>query len=153
MAGKYNPFDLLKNVPCLDDDFVRGIVETAWPDPTGLLKRLGGEKWPPVNVVETETEIIVTAALPGLRQAGDVRVELKGNTLFLEGEIGPEPQLLSAVAVHLQERRQGKFSRAITLPVPVSSRSARASYRRGILEVKLAKLPGHTQTLVVEFNR
>jgi HSP20 family protein len=51
--------------------------------------------------------------------------------------------LLPAIKVHRQERRRGKFSRSLTLPSAVNIKSARATYQRGILEIRLAKLPGH----------
>ncbi|QGP92328.1 hypothetical protein MGLY_17020 [Neomoorella glycerini] len=61
----------------------------------------------------------------------------------LEGEIKPDPQLLPSIMVHQQERRRGKFSGSLTLPAAVNIKSARATYQRGILEIRLAKLPGH----------
>ncbi|MDN5344959.1 MAG: hypothetical protein PWQ18_1072 [Clostridia bacterium] len=153
MTRERNPLAALKDIPYFDPDFFKELTGMDWPDPTGLFDRLGRGKWPPVDVVETAGEVIIMAAIPGLRQASDVRLELQGNTLHLTGEIGDsEFQLLPTVRVHCQERRRGKFSRAITLPAAVNSKSARASYQRGVLEVRLAKLPGgQGETLNIEF--
>ncbi|GAF26158.1 molecular chaperone [Moorella thermoacetica Y72] len=152
MTGEYNPLEALKNIPYLDEDFFKEVTGMSWPGPAGLLNRLTRGKWPPVDIVETAGEIIVTVALPGLRQAGDVRVELNGNILRLEGEIYPEIQLLPVVKVHQQEKKQGRFSRSVTLPVAVNSKSARATYQRGLLEIRFIKHPGSQgETLNIEF--
>ncbi|KKM11659.1 hypothetical protein SY88_07610 [Clostridiales bacterium PH28_bin88] len=123
-----------------------------WQDPAGLLSRLGQGKWPPLDLVETANELIVRAAIPGLERASDVRLELRGTLLTLDGEIVPETQGSAVIKVHQQERRQGKFNRTINLPVAVHSKSARATYQRGILEVRLAKILGsQVETLTIDF--
>lgn len=154
MTRERNPFAALKNLPYLDEEFVQEITGMDWQDPTGILSRLSQGKWPPVDVVETASEVIIAAAIPGLRQASDVRVELTGNILKLEGEVNPELQVLPVIKVHQQERRHGKFRRTITLPVAVHAENTRATYQRGILEVRLAKFRGNqVQTLTVDFVR
>ncbi|MGI9862049.1 Hsp20/alpha crystallin family protein [Moorella naiadis] len=152
MARERDPLDALKNIPYLDEDFFKDLAGIELPDPTGILGRLGRGKWPPVDVVETAGEVIVTAAIPGLHQAGDVRVELNGSTLRLEGEVTSGLQLLPVVKVHQQERKQGKFSRTLTLPAAVNSKSARATYQRGLLEIRFLKQAGtQGETLTIEF--
>lgn len=157
MTRERNPFEVLKNIPYLDEDdedFLQDITGMDWPDPAGVLSRLGQGKWPPVDMVETAGEIIITAAIPGLHQATDVRVGLTGNILQLEGETSSELQALPAVKVHQQERRYGKFRRTVTLPVAVHSESPRASYQRGILEVRLAKFrDSQVQVLTIDFGK
>lgn len=154
MKSKQNPLEILQNIPYLDEDFLREIAGIDWPDAMDILRRLGRSRggWPPVNVVETANEIIVTAAIPGLRRSADLRVELKGNILTLEGEIFSDTQALAAATVHREERRAGKFKRTVTLPVAVNIRSAIATYRQGILKIRLAKLPDQVTTLAVDFG-
>jgi|GEM_PF-3164724 len=151
MKSKPNPFQILQHIPYLDEDFFREITGMDWPGPTDVLRCLRQGKWPPVNIVETANQIIVTAAIPGLRQAGDVRVQLKGNILTVEGEIRPETHMLPVVTVHRQERREGKFKRTVTLPVAVNNRGGIATYRRGVLEIKLTKLLDRAEVLNVDF--
>ncbi|BCV20286.1 Hsp20/alpha crystallin family protein [Moorella sp. Hama-1] len=152
MTRERNPLEALKNLPYLEEGFFKEVTGIDWPDPTGFFNRLGQGKWPPVDIVETAGEVIVTAAIPGLHQAGDVRVELNGSTLRLEGEVNPSLQLLPVVKVHQQERKQGKFSRTLTLPAAVNGKSARATYQRGLLEIRFMKQPGtQGETLNIEF--
>jgi HSP20 family protein len=127
------------------------LAKRDWLDPAQLLGQMGQE-WPSVDVVETGTEVFITAPIPGLKQTRDVKLELKGNILKLEGEVSPEYQDLAVVKVHQQERRPLKFSRTITLPVAVDVRNCRASYRRGILEVKLPRVQGwQGETIQIDF--
>ncbi|HHP50931.1 MAG TPA: Hsp20/alpha crystallin family protein [Moorella mulderi] len=108
--------------------------------------------WPPVDVMETAQEIIVLVVLPGLQRPEDVRVELKGNSLQIEGELPPEIHLLGVQKIHQKERKLGKFSRTLTLPANVQPKGARALYQRGILEIRMAKAPGREgEMLSVEF--
>lgn len=151
MTTEYNPFEALKNIPYMDDEFIREIAQIEWPDPPAVFRGLSKGKWPPVDVMETPTELIIIAAIPGLQQASDVRIELSGHLLKLEGEINLLPAL-SSMKVHQQEMRYGKFSRTVTLPVGVHAQNAKATYQRGILEVRLAKLRGNqVQLLTVDF--
>lgn len=147
-----NPFESLKDIPLLGEDFFKEFANINWPNPADFFGGLGQGKWPPLNIVETMDELVVTAAIPGLRQAGDVNIFLKGNVLTIEGEIPPEHQSFTAVKVHNQERREKKFSRTVNLPVAVDARNARATYQRGILEIRLPKLAGsYAQTVRIEF--
>ncbi|MGQ9711855.1 MAG: Hsp20/alpha crystallin family protein [Desulfotomaculales bacterium] len=151
MSAKPDVFELLQKIPFLDEDFFREIADADWLDPTGVLRRLAQARWPPVDVAETADQIVVTVAVPGLRRPGDVRVELKGNVLTLEGEVRPATRMLPVITVHRQERREGEFKRTVTLPVAVNPRGAVATYRRGILEIRLTKLLHRAETLAVDF--
>ncbi|MCL6639727.1 MAG: Hsp20/alpha crystallin family protein, partial [Firmicutes bacterium] len=107
--------------------------------PAGIINGFVRDKWPLLDVIETPAEVIVLVEIPGLRNAGEVRVELKGGTLKIEGETFPEESLAGEAKVHRQEIRRGKFSRSVTLPAVVDGRGARSTYRRWVLEIILAK--------------
>ncbi len=152
MAGKRNPFEILNNMPFLDEKFFREIAGMDWSDSRDVLNHLGRNKWPPLNLVETTSEIIITAEIPGLEKHSDVLVELKGNTLIINGEIATEAHDLQEVKVHEEERRTGKFSRTVTLPAAINSKSAQATYRQGILEIRLTKiLDNQVKSLNIDF--
>lgn len=154
MAGNSSPFDIFKKFPHLDENFFREVAGGEWTDPTGILDRFVQDKWPLLNVMETAGEIIVMVEIPGLRSAGDVRVELKGNTLKIEGETFPEASIPKDVKVHQQETRRGAFSRSVTLPTAVNGKSARSVYRQGMLEIILAKVDDkEAEILDVDFGK
>ncbi|MGB9792055.1 MAG: Hsp20/alpha crystallin family protein [Thermacetogeniaceae bacterium] len=149
-----NPFESLKDIPFFVEEFFKELSEKDWPLPGEFFSGMGQGKWPPLNVVETADELVITAAIPGLRHEGDVSVYLKGNVLTIEGAVLPEHHGFAAVKVHVQEQRERKFSRTINLPVAVDARGSRASYRRGILEIRLPKLGGsYAQSLKIEFQK
>ena len=92
---------------------------------------------PNLDVVETNDEIIVKAALPGLK-ADDVQITVTGDTLTLRGEFKQETENGDAT-YHLRERRTGSFERTISLPVDVQTEKAKADFENGVLIVTLPK--------------
>ncbi len=101
----------------------------------------GEEEWqPPIDVVETESELIVNVEIPGV-DPKDIGVSLSGDTLFIEGEKKPETDEKEEDH-HLVERNYGSFTRSIHLPVEVQSDKVSASHKNGVLTVILPKLEG-----------
>ncbi|WP_424140644.1 Hsp20/alpha crystallin family protein [Roseomonas chloroacetimidivorans] len=77
--------------------------------------RSRGSVWvPPADVIETEGELIILVALPGVPPE-QVRVEIEGGTLVVSGRRTLPPQLRNAV-IHRLELPQGQFERRIPLP-------------------------------------
>lgn len=153
MSQKINPMDFLKNLPNFNGEMLQDFLDMDWADPQNMLKNMGQSAWPPVDVVETGTEVIISAAIPGLQHPADVRVELAGNKCTLEGELHPDFLVSPSAQLHQQEKNRGKFSRSITLPAAVNPKGATASYQRGILEIRVGKFPeGQAQSLNVEFG-
>jgi HSP20 family protein len=92
---------------------------------------------PPVDVYETDDELVVLCELPGVDRD---RVELltEGQTLTIRGErrrtaAGTERRY------HRMEVCFGVFERVIDLPAEVDAASARAAYREGFLRVAFRK--------------
>lgn len=98
-----------------------------------------GSAWePPVDVFETETELFVLVALPGV-EAARVDVRCQGDVLVVEAR-----RFLPADCERSEVRRleipQGRFQRSITLPcahVTIASQDV----RDGLLFVRLRKTP------------
>jgi len=96
------------------------------------------EQWkPPVDVVETEGELVVNVEIPGV-DPKDLDVSLSEGTLFIKGEKKPEPEEKQEDYLHL-ERDYGPFTRSIRLPAKVQSDKINASYKNGVLTVVLPK--------------
>ena len=84
-----------------------------------LFQPAGGEVrstgWsPPLDVLETEHEVLVVAALPGV-PADQVSVRIEGPELVISGE-RPAPSVLRTAVIHRMELPQGRFERRVTLP-------------------------------------
>ena len=91
---------------------------------------------PPVNIVEDENGITLTADLPGAaRDALSVRVD--GDTLTLEAPIRlGEPAELEPLYM---ERRAGRYLRSFTLSRELDSTAIEAKLKDGVLTLRLPK--------------
>jgi HSP20 family molecular chaperone IbpA len=69
---------------------------------------------PPVDILESEHEVLIVAALPGVA-AVSIRATIDGSCLVLAGERTLPPALATAV-IHRMELPQGRFERRIPLP-------------------------------------
>jgi HSP20 family protein len=92
---------------------------------------------PPVDIYETENELVVKAELPDL-QDKDIDVRITNNTLTIRGERKFEKDVKEENYLRI-ERAYGSFMRSFSLPNTVSSENIRADYRNGVLTLHLAK--------------
>ena len=91
-----------------------------------------------VDVKETQTDVIVAAEIPGLEKKEDVNIVVHNNHLHISGKIEHVDEQKDE-NIHRTERFYGQFSRTIPLPTSVEETGASASYRNGILEVRIPK--------------
>ena len=100
---------------------------------------LGGLVWAPAaDVYETENEIVIVAELPGLSEK-DIHLSITGDLLTIQGERQRGGEVKDA-SHYRRERWFGKFERTFSLPLPVDSGQVKATYRDGVLIVKLPKV-------------
>lgn len=117
------------------------LLESFFTDsPLFGMRRLAADAsfgWAPaVDIRETDNDLVVYAALPGLTKK-DVSLEVRQNTLVLTGRmkaLGSDED--SWVR---RELPRGEFYRAFTLPADVVAGKVTASMSDGILEVRLPK--------------
>ena len=97
-----------------------------------------GRTWlPPVDMHTTKDDLVVSVELPGVSEK-DVSVSMTGDLLTIKGERRFENQVKEQDVLHL-ERTYGKFERMIQLPMAVQADRVKATYRDGVLEIKLPK--------------
>jgi HSP20 family protein len=102
-------------------------------DGSGTLRR-----WiPAMDLVETGEDFVLRADLPGLSE-GDVNIELEDNVLTVSGERKSE-HTERKEGYYRVERASGSFSRSLTLPEGVDPEKIKASFDRGVLEVRVPK--------------
>jgi HSP20 family protein len=120
-------------------------------DPLHEMQRLQGEmnrvfsglgqplnpEVPPVNAWVGESDVVVTAELPGV-DPSKVDVSVVGDTLTISGVLEAEA-LKAGESYHRQERSHGRFTRSLQLPFHVEAGNVEAKYERGILRVKLPR--------------
>jgi HSP20 family protein len=97
---------------------------------------------PPVNLYETSDGFVLTAELPGMKLE-DIQLAVQGNRLSIRGERKISYPNDERTNLHRRERQVGQFRRAFELPVAVDSEKVEASYRNGVLLVKLPKSAAH----------
>lgn len=109
------------------DNFGLGATPTTLPSFT-----------PRVDVTETNESIEVTAELPGLTEK-DIEVSLTDNELVLRGEKKHEIDETRG-GVHRIERAFGSFYRRIPIPREVEEGKVDATFKNGVLHMKLPKV-------------
>lgn len=97
----------------------------------------GGATAPAIDLYQTDNEIVVKAALPGLRPE-DVQISVTEDVLTLRGEFKDETEQ-KGVTYQIHEQRQGAFERSVMLPTDVQTDKAKADFKNGILTVALPK--------------
>lgn len=91
----------------------------------------------PVDMTETEKEIIIEAEIPGVKKE-DIKLEIFKGLLTISGSV--KHHHFEEDEVHLMTERQlGKFHRSINIPLSVDSDNIKASYKNGILLCRLPK--------------
>lgn len=103
-------------------------------EPMSVSGRVSWE--PPVDVLETETEVLVLAALPGVNP-DQIKAEIQGPALVISGERQLPAELATAV-IHRLELPQGRFQRRIQLPSGLYRRVSHAVVN-GCLLIRLNK--------------
>lgn len=94
--------------------------------------------WLPLcDMWETKDDLYVTFELPGVREK-DIHLTITGDLLTVKGERRWEREQRDD-SYHRLERVYGKFERSVPLPVPVQADKVKATYRDGILEIRLPK--------------
>lgn len=96
------------------------------------------QSWvPPVDVWETESDLVYAFDLPGISQ-DKITLDLHDDTLTVSGE-REDSHERSENGFFRLERRYGSFSRSLAVPPGTPEESVRADYRDGVLEVRVAK--------------
>ena len=93
---------------------------------------------PAVDMFETKDELVLAVELPGLTEK-DIRLTVDGDMLTVRGERARAEEAKED-GFHRSERWFGKFERSLPLPMPVQADRVTATYRDGVLTVKLPKV-------------
>lgn len=128
MALFSSPFDALFSLQQALDAF----RTSGWLD-TGLS---GGGTYPPINVFRKGDDFAIIAEVPGVKKS-DLEIQVKGNTIQLSGT--KSVKYPEKASLHRRERLNGRFDRAITLPIEVDADGVQAECQAGILALLLPR--------------
>lgn len=98
---------------------------------------------PKVDVVETVSEIRVSAELPGMDEK-EIELSMNKDSLTIKGEKKIEKED-KGKDYYRMERSYGSFSRTIPLPVAIDSEKVSAEFKKGVLTILLPKSSKATQ--------
>ena len=90
----------------------------------------------PLDVKAEDDTYIVTAWLPGV-VAEDLNIQVVNESITISGELKVDREDNSSYL--LAEIPSGRFSRTITLPMPLNAASAEANLSNGVLTLRVPK--------------
>jgi HSP20 family protein len=111
------------------------LFEDSVVGPYGQRDGQPGELRLPIEAYATDHEIVVRAAVPGLKP-DEVEITIEGDALTLRGEF---PRPVEGVHYLFTERPWGRFARTLQLNVPVEADKAEAVFENGLLTLTLPK--------------
>jgi HSP20 family protein len=131
---RWEPFS---NTSEIQDEMNR-LFDSFFGRPTSVATAEGARVWAPVfDMYETKDELVLKVELPGVREK-DISLSITGDLLTVKGERAFDQEQKDENYFRA-ERVYGKFERTIQLPLPVQADRVTATYRDGVLEVKLPK--------------
>lgn len=101
-----------------------------WPEELGV-------SFPDVDIFEDNNEVVLKAELPGVSKE-DLEVDVTEDAVTISGEKKKEEKV-EKKDYYRFERSFGSFSRSFSLPAGVQSSDAKASFKDGVLEIKVPK--------------
>lgn len=97
----------------------------------------------PVDIFEDGDSVVVRAEIPGMKKE-DIDVQLSPDSITISGKKSKEQRLEDKDYYRL-ERSYGSFMRTCRLPMETITDTARASFKDGVLEVRILKSEAATQ--------
>ncbi len=118
------------------EDFFGRRVRPWWPERWSRASEMDVRP-PSVDVFEEKDDIVVKAELPGMEK-DNIEVNLTDHTLTIKGEKKKEEEV-KGENYYRAERSYGSFLRTLELPKEVRADKVKASFKNGILEVRMPK--------------
>ncbi|WP_079509514.1 Hsp20/alpha crystallin family protein [Mesobacillus jeotgali] len=103
-----------------------------------------------LRVHETVKEYVVTAELPGVKRE-EISIDIINNSLTIlvnKTQMTSEINEIAKTEKHMASSRQS--SRTIPFAHPINEKRAQASYRDGLLEIRIAKKQGKKLDILIE---
>ncbi|MFL6622824.1 MAG: Hsp20/alpha crystallin family protein [Sulfurifustis sp.] len=93
---------------------------------------------PAMDIAERDNEYVVRTDLPGVRKE-DINVLLENGVLTISAERKTEEEQKEGERRIRREVRYGRYTRSLRLGTQVDEKAVKASYRDGVLELRLPK--------------
>jgi HSP20 family protein len=103
--------------------------------------------WSPrLDVSETKEAFTIKVEIPGI-EPKDIELSLQGDVLMIKGEKKQEKEEKDE-HYYRAERAYGSFARTVRLPAAVDASRVAATFKHGLLMVKLPKTPAAKGTAI-----
>jgi HSP20 family protein len=129
-----DPFDIIKRFRTEIEDMFQDFMGGFSPGFSEMMEY----RAPPIDIQETENEIIVTADIPGFEKE-NIDLEIAGDRLKIKAESEIEKEE-DEKGYHRRERSKKSVYREILLPKNTKPEESKASYKNGVLKVILTKI-------------
>jgi len=123
------------------------VMERPWGSLDDIEKLVSGlwESWAPAataltprtDIIEKKDGLVVKAELPGVKKA-DLDITLEGDMLSIKAE-KKEEKITEDATYYRCERSFGQYMRHISLPFQVDAEQVSATFRDGLLKIRLPK--------------
>jgi HSP20 family protein len=120
-----------------------------WPTFTALRE---GDRMLRIEETREDDMLVVRAEMPGIDPDKDVEIKVRDHMLEIRAE-RREEKTTEEKGTHRSEFRYGSFYRAVPLPADAKEGDVHASYKDGILEVRVPcapTVPEATQRVPIE---
>ncbi len=107
-----------------------------WPDWPGMPGRREGDRMLRVEEYRDDDTLVVRTELPGIDPERDLELDVRDNMLEMRAQ-RREEKTMEEQGSRRTEFRYGSFYRVIPLPREAKSDDVTASYKDGILEVRV----------------
>ncbi len=90
-----------------------------------------------VDMFEEGNDLVIKAEIPGMKK-DEISIDFSGDTITISGEKKSEERT-ERKDYHRVERSFGSFSRKLRLPVEIQIDRSQASFKDGVLEIRMPK--------------
>jgi HSP20 family protein len=131
-----------------EESFRRPFFGPSWM-PRIRMPDIMGEVSPMVDIFEDGGDVVVKAEIPGIKKE-DIEVHLTQDTITISGQKTGEEKI-DKKDFYRFERSFGSFTRKLRLPAEIQADKAKASFKDGVLEVRIPKSAvANTKKITIE---
>lgn len=131
------PLSTFEEVEKRFEDFFRRPFALTGPPWLPGLRMAESEIAPSIDIYEEDGDVVVKAELPGMKKE-DIEVNLADQMITVSGEKKKEEKVEKKGYYRL-ERSYGSFARSFNLPSGVRTDDAKATFKNGVLEIRIPK--------------
>ena len=129
-----SPFEEMER--WFEESFRRPFFAPSWM-PRLKFPEMAGEASLAVDIFEDGNSVVVKAEVPGMKKE-DIEVNLAQDIITISGH-KKEEEKIERKDFYRLERSFGSFTRKLRLPADIQADKAKATFKDGILEVRIPK--------------